>query len=62
MPEQSYLLFLSKATGYELREEAGDAPSAGSEIEVDDETLRITKVGPSPLPGDGRRCAYSQSA
>jgi hypothetical protein len=55
---EGYLLFLSKPSGYELVEEAGDVPPAGSEVERDGETLRVTKVGPSPLPGDRRMCAY----
>jgi hypothetical protein len=55
----SYLLFVWAPTGYELREQEGDPPSAGDEVEVDDRRLRITKVGVSPLPGDDRPCAYS---
>ncbi len=30
----------------------------GMEIEVDDGAFVVSKVGRSPLPGDGRRCAY----
>lgn len=54
----AYLLFVSKATGYELREQEGDLPGVGSEVEYDGKNLRVTKVGPSPLPGDDRLCAY----
>ena len=57
-----YLLFVSKATGYELREGEGDVPPVGAEIEQDGETLRVTKVAPSPLPGDSRPCAYLVAA
>jgi hypothetical protein len=53
-----YLLFVSKPTGYELREREGEPPAIGDEVEEDDERLRVTKVAPSPLPGDSRRCAY----
>lgn len=53
-----HLLFVSKPSGYELRERDGDAPQVGSSVEQDGETLRVTKVAPSPLPGDRRRCAY----
>jgi hypothetical protein len=35
-------------------------PSVGEEVEEDDHRLRVTKVAPSPLPGDLRRCAYLQ--
>ena len=54
----AHLLFVSKPSGYELSEEPGDAPSVGTELERDGEQLRVTKVAPSPLPGDRRACAY----
>jgi hypothetical protein len=56
-----YLLFVWKPSGYELREVEGEVPSVGSEVDQDDERLRVTKVGPSPLPGDSRLCAYLQA-
>lgn len=55
---EAHLLFVWKPSGYELREEAGDPPAVGSEVEQDGERLRVTKVAPSPLPGDKRACAY----
>jgi hypothetical protein len=54
----SYLLFVWKTSGYELREEPGDVPEVGAEVEQDGQRLRVTKVAPSPLPGDRRACAY----
>jgi hypothetical protein len=57
-----YLLFVWKPSGYELREESGEPPAVGSEIEADDRKLRVTKIAPSPLPNDGRPCVYLQSA
>jgi hypothetical protein len=56
-----YLLFVWKPSGYELREVEGEVPGVGSEVEQDDTTLRVTKVAPSPLPGDPRLCAYLQA-
>ena len=53
-----YLLFVWKTSGYELREQDGDVPSVGTEVETDGKTLFVTKVGPSPLPHDKRLCAY----
>ena len=53
-----HLVFVWKTTGYELREEAGEAPAVGAEVELDGTTLLVTKVAPSPLPGDKRACAY----
>ena len=58
MASDGYLLFVSKPTGYELRERQGDLPGVGDEVEEDDARLRISKIGPSPLPGDSRRCVY----
>jgi hypothetical protein len=53
-----YLLFIWKPTGYELREADGDVPAVGAEVETDHQRLQVTKVAPSPLPGDDRLCAY----
>jgi hypothetical protein len=57
----SYLLFVWSPAGYELREQDGDPPQVGEEVELDGRSLLITKVGASPLPGDERACAYSSS-
>jgi hypothetical protein len=57
----SYLLFVWSPAGYELREQEGDPPQVGDEVEVDGRSLLITKVGASPLPDDERVCAYSSS-
>lgn len=53
-----HLLFVWKTTGYELREADGDVPGVGTEVEQDGTTFRVTKIAPSPLPGDRRQCAY----
>jgi hypothetical protein len=54
----THLLFVSKPTGYELREQEGDPPGVGAELEQDGQMLRVAKVAASPLPGDRRPCAY----
>jgi hypothetical protein len=56
----SYLLFVSKPSGYELRVREGDPPAVGDEVEEDAVRMTVTKVASSPLPGDDRRCAYLQ--
>jgi hypothetical protein len=56
-----YLLFIWKPSGYELREADGEVPGVGAEVEQDEQKLRVTKVAPSPLPGDSRLCAYLQA-
>jgi hypothetical protein len=62
MADGTYLLFVWKPTGYELREEEGEPPAVGAEVEADDGKLRVTKVAPSPLPNDPRPCAYLQAS
>jgi hypothetical protein len=58
----SYLLFVWKPTGYELREREGELPALGTVLEEEGEgRMLVTRVGPSPLPGDERRCAYVQA-
>ncbi len=57
-----YLLFVSKPTGYELRERDGELPSVGSVLDEEEGRMLVTRIGPSPLPGDDRRCAYLQAA
>ena len=60
-PQQgTHLRFVWTATGYELREREGDVPGAGDVVEEGEERLYVTKVAPSPLPRDSRRCAYLQ--
>jgi hypothetical protein len=60
MAAGTYLLFVSKPTGYELREREGEPPAVGEQLDEEGGRLQVTKVAPSPLPSDPRRCAYSQ--
>ena len=55
---QQYLLFVWKTSGYELIPQDGEPPAIGSRLEVDGKLLEVTKLAPSPLPGDRRVCAY----
>jgi hypothetical protein len=58
---QQHLLFVWRPTGYRLEEREGAPPEVGSDVEVGDgATQRVGKIGPSPLPGDSRPCAYLQ--
>src|SRR5919197_770861 len=45
-----------------IDEREGELPALGSEVEADGQTMRVTKVGVSPLPGGDRPCAYLQGA
>jgi hypothetical protein len=56
-----YLLFVWKPSGYELHEAEGAVPGIGAEVEQDGEKLRVSKLAPSPLPGDDRPCVYLQA-
>ena len=55
---ERYLLFVWKTSGYELVERDGEPPALGSEVEVGDARLQVTKLGVSPLPGDRRVCVF----
>ena len=57
-----HLLFVWSPNGWTLQQRDGDVPAVGSTVEADDKTLRVSKIGPSPLPGDRRPCAYTQLA
>ena len=58
----SYVLFVPSPNGYSLQEREGDPPQVGAEVEEQAGRFVVTKVASSPLPGDGRRCAYLQPA
>lgn len=60
--DDGYLLFVWTPNGWLLEERDGELPSVGSEVEVDERRLRVSKHAPSPMPGDRRRCAYTQAA
>jgi hypothetical protein len=53
-----YLVFVWSPSGYTLGERPGDPPQPGSEVEDGERRYRVTKIAPSPLPGDRRPCAY----
>ena len=57
----THVLFISHASGYQLLSREGRAPEAGTEISLSERggrRYRVSKVGPSPLPDDPRRCAF----
>jgi hypothetical protein len=60
--QAQYLLFVWSPSGWTLRQREGEPPAVGATVEDGEVTLRVSKIGPSPLPGDRRRCAYTQLA
>ena len=56
---RGYLLFVWSPSGYTLRARDGEPPRVGDEVEDGDRKLVVTKLGPSPMPGDTRPCVYS---
>ncbi len=56
----SCVLFVWTPTGYELHEREGEPTPVGTEIQENGTRYLVSKVAPSPLPGDDRRCAYLQ--
>lgn len=60
MASSGYLMFVWTPNGYELQEAEGDPPEPGASVEVGERREQVTKIGPSPLPGDDRPCVYLQ--
>lgn len=55
-----HVLFVSKPTGYELVPREGEPPGVGAKVQLDGQegTWFVTRIGLSPLPADKRPCAY----
>jgi hypothetical protein len=51
-------LALVPGARYALVELDASPLTPGLELEIEDEVFVVTRIGPSPLPGDARRCAY----
>jgi hypothetical protein len=57
---QAHLLFVPRPSGYSLLAQPGPLPTPGAHVDLPDlgGSYVVAKLGPAPLPGDGRRCAY----
>jgi hypothetical protein len=55
-----HLLFVPTPQGYQLVEQDGDTPTAFAEVSLPghENGFHVLKVARSPLPSDGRLCAY----
>ena len=56
--KREHLVFVWTPAGYALEARPGDPPPRGAAVHEGDRRHRVTKVAPSPLPGDVRACAY----
>jgi len=55
-----HLLFIWSPLGYGLREREGQPPAVGTTFDEDGRLLRVSRIGPSPLFGDRRKCAFTE--
>jgi hypothetical protein len=53
-----WIAFVPSPEGYRLVGREGSAPGCRAELELDGAPFRVARLGPSPLPGDRRRCAF----
>jgi hypothetical protein len=55
---RGHVVFVSSPDGYRLLQRDGPAPDRGAALELDEGVHLVLRLGPSPLPGDRRRCAF----
>ena len=55
---EGWVGFVHSPDGYRLVQRDGVPPDPGTAVELDDGTFLVLRLGPSPLPGDRRRCAF----
>lgn len=53
-----WVALVASPDGYRLLQREGPPPERGASVEFDGGMLVVLRLGPSPLPGDRRRCAY----
>ena len=54
-----HLLYIWTPTGYRLQEREGPPPAVGEMLDLGEfGRQEVQKIGASPLPGDGRPCAF----
>ncbi len=60
---RAHLLFVPTGRRYLLMNMEGPAPAVGNEVSLDGgQRFVVSKLAPSPLPADERRCAYLEPA
>ena len=58
VPASSHLLFVPSPARYSLVERDGSPPAEGSQLELDEGSFTVAKVGRAPFPGESRECAF----
>jgi hypothetical protein len=53
-----WVAFVHSPDGYRLFPRDGSPPEQGAVVELDAGAFLVVGLGPSPLPGDRRRCAF----
>ena len=55
-----HVVFVASTTGYRLLERDGIPPARSDALVLDGDgaVAVVLRLGPSPLPGDRRRCAF----
>ncbi len=56
VPADGWLALLPSPEGYALAEQDGSPPPPGDPFELEGVHFRVLRHGPSPFPGDRRRC------
>jgi hypothetical protein len=56
-----HVLVVGSPVGYRLMERDGPAPGCDAAVEVDGRPYGVLRLGPSPLPGDRRRCVFLET-
>jgi len=57
-PPSSHLLFVPTPARYLLVERQGPPPGAGDELTLSEGRFVVGKLGPAPIPGERRACAF----
>lgn len=57
-PSTGWVAFVASPAGYRIVDREGSPPSSGEGVELEGGRYRVLRLGPSPLPGDRRRCVF----
>ena len=57
-----HVVFMPLEGVYALAERPGPSPDVGAYEDIDGVRFLVSRIGPSPLPADSRRCAYLEVA